>query len=559
MALLDPNHSLPDDPVPVIFRVASWNPNMKSLQEWMIEELVAEHRTLKRRTKGKGKIAAQLVGGGHILPILDGFDEIASSFRAEAIQAVNGWLNSNYQLVVTSRPDEYLEARDASGVITAAAVVMLEELTIAEVADYLPQSAPSGEPKEEGVDPGSKWDPVLDRMNPSDADPAGVMLREVFATPLNVSLARTIYSDTETDPGELLDRVKFPNVDDVSNHLLDHFARVRYAQPSGADAHKSYLMLHPEVAQRWLGYLAVRLQQLDTYDIAWWTLHTRRFSIAYRAIAFVLTLAISALIFAKKSSGVDLLAAGLVFILGLTGLLAGSLSGPKKIHRLPLASMEHSGHISGSHLYSRIARFATMRIIGRALTAIVLAGFNATLMCSIAVAVTHIFLATQEPLKPTTATVLSFAFFPSSAVVIIAASTLWESSTLRSASPRLLLKSDLIVVLVSAVAYEILLLGLIAVVAVLNNDTPNVWSMLLLVVATIITALMTSVSGIWLVNCCWHATSGRLPLFAMRFLEDAHRRGILRQAGDVYQFKHALLQERLAHNARIEQDPGSLA
>ncbi|MFI6358668.1 hypothetical protein ACIBJF_40075 [Streptomyces sp. NPDC050743] len=35
----------------------------------------------------------------------------------------------------------------------------------------------------------------------------------------------------------------------------------------------------------------------------------------------------------------------------------------------------------------------------------------------------------------------------------------------------------------------------------------------------------------------------------MAFLDDAHRRGVLRQAGAVYQFRHARLQEQLATTA----------
>jgi hypothetical protein len=35
----------------------------------------------------------------------------------------------------------------------------------------------------------------------------------------------------------------------------------------------------------------------------------------------------------------------------------------------------------------------------------------------------------------------------------------------------------------------------------------------------------------------------------MRFLADAHQRGVLRQAGAVYQFRHAELQRHLARAA----------
>jgi hypothetical protein len=40
--------------------------------------------------------------------------------------------------------------------------------------------------------------------------------------------------------------------------------------------------------------------------------------------------------------------------------------------------------------------------------------------------------------------------------------------------------------------------------------------------------------------------AGRMPWQAIPFLEDAQRRGVLRQAGGVYQFRHGLLRDRLA-------------
>ena len=44
----------------------------------------------------------------------------------------------------------------------------------------------------------------------------------------------------------------------------------------------------------------------------------------------------------------------------------------------------------------------------------------------------------------------------------------------------------------------------------------------------------------------WLALRRRLPWKLMGFLADAHRRGVLRQAGAVYQFRHIELQHRLA-------------
>jgi len=45
----------------------------------------------------------------------------------------------------------------------------------------------------------------------------------------------------------------------------------------------------------------------------------------------------------------------------------------------------------------------------------------------------------------------------------------------------------------------------------------------------------------------WLALRRRLPWQLMGFLADAHRRGVLRQAGAVYQFRHIELQHRLAN------------
>jgi hypothetical protein len=45
---------------------------------------------------------------------------------------------------------------------------------------------------------------------------------------------------------------------------------------------------------------------------------------------------------------------------------------------------------------------------------------------------------------------------------------------------------------------------------------------------------------------CWWRLRGRAPLRSVRFLRDAHRRGVLRQVGAVWQFRHIDLQRRLA-------------
>jgi hypothetical protein len=61
-------------------------------------------------------------------------------------------------------------------------------------------------------------------------------------------------------------------------------------------------------------------------------------------------------------------------------------------------------------------------------------------------------------------------------------------------------------------------------------------------------AIGTCVSawGQWLVFArIWLPLTGRLPWSVAEFLDDACRRGVLRQVGAVYQFRHARLQSHL--------------
>jgi len=61
-------------------------------------------------------------------------------------------------------------------------------------------------------------------------------------------------------------------------------------------------------------------------------------------------------------------------------------------------------------------------------------------------------------------------------------------------------------------------------------------------------ALAFTAWGQWvLLSRVWLPLTGRLPWTMVTFLDDAYHRGVLRQAGAVYQFRHARLQGHLSH------------
>ncbi|CAM5295393.1 XRE family transcriptional regulator OS=Streptomyces cyaneofuscatus OX=66883 GN=G3I52_21215 PE=4 SV=1 [Streptomyces cyaneofuscatus] len=190
--LLDP--AAPYGRVPVIFSVGSWDPSATALRDWMTGRLLRDHPHLSRRSSGGATLAAALIDADLVLPVLDGFDEIAEGLRPEALDALNA---SSLPLVLTSRREEYAEAvRAARSPLVWAGAVELTDLTPDDLADYLPRTARAmgraDDVPEAPAARGSMWDAVLAELRGSgdsgdsrdSGDPAPTRLAAVLATPL---------------------------------------------------------------------------------------------------------------------------------------------------------------------------------------------------------------------------------------------------------------------------------------------------------------------------------------------------------------------------------------
>jgi hypothetical protein len=66
------------------------------------------------------------------------------------------------------------------------------------------------------------------------------------------------------------------------------------------------------------------------------------------------------------------------------------------------------------------------------------------------------------------------------------------------------------------------------------------------VLAWVLVSFAVAVWPSYAIAQIWLALRHRLPWPLMDFLADAHRRGVLRQEGAAYQFRHIELQHRLA-------------
>ncbi|MDQ7803017.1 helix-turn-helix domain-containing protein [Amycolatopsis sp. A133] len=550
----------PADPVPVLFGLGSWDPGATALRDWLTEGLLRDYPGLAAAAPGGSTLAAALVEAGHVLPVLDGFDEIADGLHRAALEALNG---TTLPLVLTSRPAEYTVAVAATDVLTAAAGVELTDLTPGDLLGYLPRTTRRPAP---GGGPGTVWNPVL-------TGPGGAALAAVLSTPLMVVLARTVYSDAPgEDPAVLLDTTRFPTAEAVEDHLLGSFVPTVYRDRPRWD---------PGRARRWLGHLARHLDRLGTHDLAWWRLggSLRRSS---RILAVVLS-AMLATAVADWLFFVPVDVAALGFLPGLRaalvdGLLVGSVVGLAfgLVHgimvvygglvfepsRMQVRLRGRTGRPEGGLLRRYAGRFGAGLLGGF----VVGLGYGPVTVLSRAMATG--FPPRIEDLVTTALvnTLVSGLVFGLAAgatfgLVAVLETPLDISS---AASPATLLRANRTTVLRQALAFGPLLAlaiaagGRIVVELLQGVFGPLVWTLTGGLVVGAVGGLGGAVAyvfaftawGQWLMlSRVWLPLTGRLPWATAAFLEDAYRRGILRQAGAVYQFRHARLQDHLARTA----------
>jgi len=545
----------PADAVPVIFSLGSWNPVTTGLRDWLTEQLLRDHPGLSAPGPDGSSLAAALVETDRILPVLDGFDEIAGGLHRAALGALNG---TTLPLLLTSRPEEYRAAVAGTDVLTAAGGVALTDLTIDDLAGYLPRTTRKTGPG------GSAWQPVLTELRDYPDSAASRTLAAVLTTPLMVGLARTIYSDTpDHDPAVLLDTERFPTVAAVEEHLLGNFVPTVY--------HAESSRFDPERVPYWLGYLAQHLNRLGTHDLAWWQLGTsmrRSARVLVVALAVALAVGLVDLVVEGLLTG-DLTAYVVTFSVTL-GLLAGLALGVAHglADRFARATLEPSRvriQLRGGTRRVRGAfapRFRIGAVVG------LLLGLLLGLMREL-VRATVLDLGRGLLVGISDAILFGVIFGLGCGVVLGLMAWCETPLDLRSAgSPTELLRVNRTTVVLQMLLFGpsfalgitfaswLAIVGLQALPPEWRFGVVFAWNPLFGLALGFVGgiggglgyAMSLTAWGQWAVFArVWLPLTGRLPWSVPAFLDDAYRRGVLRRAGAVYQFRHARLQDHLTN------------
>jgi hypothetical protein len=122
-----------DVPVPVLLTAYDWLPEHEGLVDWVTRRLEAEHPFLKARV-GEMSAARALVERGKVSVLLDGVDEMPEEARVAVLRQIGK--QASHRIVLSSRTSE-LESAVAGGHLVGAAALELVPITPQKAADYL--------------------------------------------------------------------------------------------------------------------------------------------------------------------------------------------------------------------------------------------------------------------------------------------------------------------------------------------------------------------------------------------------------------------------------------
>ncbi|GID33465.1 hypothetical protein C8E87_8105 [Paractinoplanes brasiliensis] len=479
----------PGAPVTVLLSAASWNP-VQPLDDWIADQLIAQDRRLATTVPGPNatsrSLARDLVAGGFVLPVLDGLDELDDERQRAALIGLSHAAVAGREFVVTCRTQPYKAAVSACGPIPATVVAELLPIPSAEAAQHLADSATADD---------LRWSPVLEHLQKAGRAP----LTRALSTPLMIWLARTVYQDRERDPSELLTARWAASKEGIEQHLLEHLIPAVYADRRGAAAGIT--------ETRWLATLARHLREQRTFDLAWWRIAEIHPVPTAQVVSIVYVILVSLYcIFAAVLGGISMTNDSLPPLQVTINIGTG----------LGLLAAFGRMIFSDLHLPRRVSLRGSLRL----------------------------FLVVAAPLM-----LVASLMARSLAIGAVLAVTVGLITALASGaepapiatSPLTSIATDRTAAMVSAAT-----IGAVEVVLQAQNfglANPLTW--LLAAMAALAAVLLHSWGQYCLATVVLSA-SRRLPVYLTRSLADAHKRGVLRSAGSVYQFRHGLIRDRIA-------------
>jgi hypothetical protein len=558
--VLNARRTDPDQPVPVLLSLGSWHPETPLLR-WAATTIARDYRMTVPGINGI-QVAAELINRGRLALFLDGLDELPESERGAALSVIDTDAGS-VRVVLTSRKPEYVAALTDGGV-GYAAVVELTAPDPGTVRDYL-LTGLVGERRK-------LWQRVADYL----ADHPDSVLANAMASPLTLTLARQTYA-TSGDPTELCSGERYDSTEAVQEQLIERLLHQAYPQQKVR-----------ERALYWLSWLARRSNQ--EAEISWWLIpgwlplwpYTMVCALLAGAFAGVVTTVAAILWFAPANKG-DAAAMGwfaFLMVAITTGLTAWAVGNDGPTSRSPERGEPSSGR--GREIprlapapprapFTGLPAWRDLLDVGGAvLRGALIGGIVAVLvlfLCtflqigqSLSVSVS---LGVAIVVGVATAGAASIMGFAVEGTVVLLSRPLSDAAATTPArafaADRTISRLSTVIALIGCAVAAVLLTGGV------GQRVPSVFRLparedfqffvlwlqmtvgLTAGLAGVLTAslLVRPVVAVKLAEFLLWTWHGRRVRFR-QLLDTAHSRHVLRQAGAVYQFRHAAIREHLA-------------
>lgn len=566
-------------PIPFLVPLVSWDPEKEDFYVWLFRRLKIDHRVLADpapEAEGGSTWFEALAAKGLMLLLLDGLDEIPDTVRGLALRKINDAVSNGQHLLVTCRIEEYMNVVSPHGAgegarLRGAAAIQLNPLSTDVVVRYLLDDAAGPKAR-------MRWAPVVAALYTPHPQPP---VASALMTPLMASMARVIYNPR---PGEEIEDIRDPEElcrpslasrEAVELILLDGFVPAAYRKPDRWTG---------EQAQPWLSFLASHLQNTTgTADFAWWQLREAKASGvstgAAAGLAAGVTVGLLGAIVGALLGNLAFRVQG-GFLLGIGGLAIGAAVGcrfaayVKAEHAMPPS---RGLDVRWKRLIIWFIAFSVFwTLVGHffwhtRLTVALVFGLGVSLNSGV-------LASTLAPIP----NVLSGAASPGNILARDRQAAIVRGATIG-------LTTGIAILLLSDTLFGRTARATSAFIAALRHGT-GYWtaSWHYVRIETLSSAGNTPVGhlnglitglalGLWV--GCWTfimagqkgtawgafvvvrsnlALSHSLPYPLMDFLADAHNRGVLRQVGSVYQFRHIRLQRRLAaRHETVKAEQGS--
>jgi hypothetical protein len=498
----------PGAPVPVILNLSSWDPSV-DVWEWLPRQIGEQYL-------GSAKVgtepAHRMLERGLLLPVLDGFDEVAAAHRAKVLCQLG--MLPDHPFVLTSRFQQYEAALEKP--VPAAAVIQVRALNLEDVSQYLGRRR--------------RWEPVIETLRmPS----IGKVLVRALSTPLMLNMARIFYDGRSVaNPAELLDRARFMDRNAIEDHFVAGFIPAVYQRCPRWTGQE---------AEDWLRYLAGHLQRdfdadgdadgndragrdlIIGSDLAWWRIRDTVSDSVRLMLGVLIAVVAAAPMFIM---GVDRNYAFLTLGMLLTIIMA--TVGARA--RSPLPRRTRLGLPRRGFRFQSAYLFAAVPAIGLGAYLSSTIGLNLLVVAAEVLYIVVLLLLGNERTVD-----LRTAAYPVALLAVDRRHALVKAAGLT---------------LITTIGY------LITGVVVQHLDARLIYCP---IVTSLAYGVLAHAWGQWLVVVrVWLPLRGRLPWAVVAFLEDAHARGILRKIGAVYQFRHILIQTYL-QKPRSSQHPAEPA